>query len=65
MSDFIKWSPAQEVLDIVSNEDWCWGRNSKCKYIDLRIDTRDGHCVIQDRNGVVISLDDVKYQCGA
>jgi hypothetical protein len=25
---------------------WTWSRNMQCKYIDLRIDMRDGGCII-------------------
>ena len=25
---------------------WTWSRNTECKYIDLRIDMRDGGCLI-------------------
>ena len=59
-----KWFTAQRVLDIISNEDWIWTRNVNCKYITLRIDTRDGKCVILDRNGAEIALSDVERQYG-
>jgi hypothetical protein len=49
----------------LSNEDsndWTWAMNSKCKYLNLRIDMRDGGHVIMDREGNRISLEDVEYQ---
>ena len=53
---------AQEVIDVVSAKEWTWSRNHHCKYISLRIDTRDGKCIIKDRHGEVITLDEVKRQ---
>jgi len=59
-----KWSPAQEALDIITDEEWMWPRNVRCKYIELRIDTRDGHCIIKDREGKVITLQELQRQAG-
>jgi hypothetical protein len=43
--------------------DWTWCRNSGCKYLTIRIDTRDGGYVrIADRDGSVISLHDLAHQ---
>ena len=41
---------------------WRWSLNSKCKYITIRIDMRDGMCLLMDRHGNEITLDDLKYQ---
>lgn len=59
-----KWESAQEALDVIFNDDWKWINNSRCKYISLRIDTRDGHCVIYDRHGKPITMNELKYQYG-
>lgn len=59
-----EWVPAQEVLDIITNEEWCWALNVRCKYVELRIDVRDGKCSIKDRDGNPITLEDVRYQYG-
>ncbi len=60
MSD--RWIPIKEILEVTSSTDWSWVANSKCKYLNIRMDTRDGHCVLSDRNGNSLSLDDLKYQ---
>lgn len=37
-----------------SREDyWSWASNSYCKYIDVRIDMRDGGCIIRGRDGAL------------
>ena len=30
---------------------WHWYANSKCKYVELRVDMRTGSCIIKDREG--------------
>lgn len=41
---------------------WSWVRNSKCKYVSLRFDMRDGAFVIQDKEGNRVYLEDLQYQ---
>ena len=63
----VKWIPIERVIEVLEKSksgQWHWGYNSKCKYIDLRIDMRDGHCVLKDRNGSLITLDELNYQIG-
>ena len=36
-----------EVYKLMTEKKWSWGRNHMCKYIDLRIDMRDGGCLIE------------------
>lgn len=43
------------------DSDWSWARNMDCKYINLRIDMRDGGFVIV-ADGKRISLDALKWQ---
>ena len=67
-----KWIPIAEVLAVFDREyrstsrnhkyKWDWIRNPSCKYIDLRIDTRDMCCVIFDRDGKLITLDELRQQ---
>lgn len=47
-----------------NNEDnhWSWARNTECKYIDIRIDMRDGGFIFMDRTGQRINLDQLKWQ---
>lgn len=52
-----------EVLDIDENSQlWTWTKNTECKYIELRIDMRDGRCIIRNRDGELISLEELKSQ---
>ena len=56
----------QEIVDFIkesTNEEseWIWARNSECKYIDLRIDMRDGGFILSAKNKR-ISLDRLKWQ---
>ena len=62
------WAPLAEILEVIEaakRGDWCWSRNSQCKYIELRIDMRDRHCIVKDRDGKPISIDELKHQYGA
>ena len=51
----------KEVLEKVKNREWTWTRNWDSKYIDIRIDMRDGGAILCNRAGR-ISLDQLKYQ---
>ncbi len=52
------------TLKTISHGDWYWGANSRCKYIEIRIDTRDGGCILYDRNRVRISPEQFAFQAG-
>ena len=41
---------------------WSWIKNSKCKYVSIRFDMRDGAFVICDKDGNRINFSDLKYQ---
>jgi hypothetical protein len=58
------WIPIDEVLAVIRDRNWVWFRNNRCKYISVRIDTRSRFhmCVIFDRYGAPITLDDLKLQ---
>jgi len=70
------WDSLDDVLPIIaralqdkvgrkaSGEYWTWVRNPKCKYIDLRIDMRDGGCLLTNRDGQRINPEDLAYQYG-
>jgi hypothetical protein len=47
--------------------DWSWARNTKCKYVELRFDMRDGGFVLRANSShhhgpERISLDELKWQ---
>ena len=56
------WVPLDDVLAIIRDTRWSWVRNNPCKYIDLRVDTRDGRCLIYDRDSRAINLHDLSRQ---
>jgi hypothetical protein len=62
-----RWIPLALVIDVIEaakRGDWCWSGNSQCKYIDLRIDMRDRGCLLKDRDGNEITIDDLRQQSG-
>jgi len=44
------------------NKSWGWIYNSRCKYISLRIDMRDGKFILLDKDDKRISLEQLQYQ---
>lgn len=50
------------TLKAISRGDWYWGANSRCKYIEIRLDTRDGGGLIYDRERVRISPEQFAHQ---
>jgi len=59
------WIPIDGVMEVIQKmreNKWLWPFNSRCKYITLRLDMRDGHCVMRDRRGNIISLADLNRQ---
>jgi hypothetical protein len=55
LDDFLK------VYTLMQNDEWTWSLNSQCKYIDLRIDMRDGACLIKAK-GERISPERLAWQ---
>lgn len=43
------------VIELMRSGKWVWGENMRCKYVEVRIDTRDGGCIIKDRHDVRIT----------
>ena len=59
------WDSIDDVIPIIKasrESKWSWVRNPRCKYIELRIDMRDGGCIIRDRNGTRIDPTELTYQ---
>lgn len=50
------------TLKAISRGDWYWGANQRCKYIEIRIDTRDGGCLLFDSKRVRISPEQFAHQ---
>lgn len=43
------------------DRDWCWARNTQCKYLNIRVDMRDGGCIVSDSSGR-IGIDALNWQ---
>jgi hypothetical protein len=56
VDDFLK------VYEAMKREEWNWALNSRCKYVELRIDMRDGGCIIRDRDGNRIDPKELEHQ---
>jgi hypothetical protein len=50
------------VLEAMRAGDWVWVRNSRCKYVELRVDMRNGGCLIRDQHGNRINPSDLRFQ---
>jgi len=57
-----KWVPVEAVLEVLRDKRWLWTRNMACKYVNIRVDTRDMHCTLQDRHGTSITLGQLARQ---
>lgn len=55
-------SNVQQLYDLIKSwPKWTWGNNMDCKYINIRIDMRDGGHIISNKEGRC-SLDAIKWQ---
>lgn len=55
LSDLMPW------LESVQSKKWSWTNNWRCKYVNIRIDTRSGgSCYITDDKGNQMQLEDLK-----
>ena len=50
------------VLNEMRAGNWNWYLNTKCKYVGLRVDMRDGGCLIMDSDGNRIDPKDLAWQ---
>jgi len=50
------------VLQKMRKGEWNWFRNTNCKYVDLRVDMRDGGCLIYNNEGERIEIKDLDFQ---
>ena len=60
-----KWDHYDRILVILTRNrsgDWGWGRNGRCKYITLTIDTRGYSVQIKDRDGESITIEELENQ---
>lgn len=60
-----EWYPLKDILSTLEQmekDGWLWAFNTPCKYIILNMDMRDKACLIKNREGEEISLEDLKFQ---
>jgi hypothetical protein len=50
------------ILQLARSGKWSWCENTNFKYINVRIDTRDGGCILMDRNGKRADISDFEKQ---
>lgn len=59
------WDHLSQIFPILKSArkgQWSWLNNGRCKYIDLRIDMRTGHCILSDKDGTRINPEDFAKQ---
>lgn len=57
------WVPLLDVVRALHHPNFYWGSMggfTNCKYLDLRVDTRDGRCLVRDRDGRPVRLADIQ-----
>ena len=57
------WYPIEEVLALLKAQQehrWHWGTDTKLKYLTLRVDVRDGHCTIRDKDGELVDIERIR-----
>ncbi len=59
---FTRWEPLADVLAVIHDPRWSWVRNNRCKYVELRMDTRDQRCLIFNRDRELITMQDLRRQ---
>lgn len=52
----------EAVVEAINDKEWTWIKNWNCKYVSMRVDMRSGHCVLVNKEGKRISIDQLKYQ---
>jgi len=69
-SDVNLWDDV-DLLDRITHlaksprTEWSWAYNTSCKYLDIRVDMRDGGCIVHDDKGVRIGIDALNWQYSA
>ena len=59
------WDQLEDFLVVYNKmkaKEWVWFKSMDCKYVDLRIDMRDGGCIIKNIDGVRISPEQLAWQ---
>lgn len=56
--------PVNEILEVLYTKKWVWWKNSRCKYLRLKVNTATKMCLIFDRKGTEITMEEFKHQAG-
>ncbi len=62
----VEWVALARVLAVLNHPDYYWGNtnaSARCKYLTLRIDTRDNHCVVMDGRGQMFDIALLEEAC--
>lgn len=51
----MSWINLDVVVEKIKNRKFFWHRAPNMKYVNIRIDMRDGRCILTDRNGELIA----------
>lgn len=43
---WVEWYPLAEVVKLLDEKKWSWPYSPETKYIEIRVDTRDNHCLV-------------------
>lgn len=55
MESYMTWIPLDYVIAKLKERKFSWLANWDLKYINIRIDMRDDHCVVLDRHDKVLA----------
>jgi hypothetical protein len=61
------WDSIDDFLDVLTmarEGKWRWAMNPKFKYVNIRVDMRDGGCLILDDNDKRVDPKDLLFQYG-
>lgn len=51
----MSWIPLKKIIKHLENRKFNWLADGRTKYLQIRIDTRDDHAVLLDRDGNVLA----------
>ena len=64
-SEMNSWDHIDSFLEVyqkMKNGEWGWYKNYECKYVELRIDMRDGGCIIYNGERKRINPEELAWQ---
>jgi hypothetical protein len=60
----VTFEQVREWLAEVEAGRWSWTRNTRCKYVDIKLDTRRGAYAVHDRDDKPITYEQLRWQYG-